>query len=158
MNKEQKRDCVLGFLNNLEEYEKSSLRFSQSSNSLVIATMKPTSREVDYLVRKVLEFSSQWYSYNTREEEIETRPHARRSALDIWRHCKYYSRDITIFDVMASLYNQRSILCGQFCNQVERRVFRIKELVKGSPELRDVTTQDEFGLVFEQWKEINTEE
>ena len=77
-----------------------------------------------------------------------------RSSLDIWRHVKYYQPEITIFEVMRTLYKNREVLIGQYCNFVHRRVFMYKINNNWYSMLSDKYEQDEYGLTFYKWRNI----
>jgi hypothetical protein len=85
---------------------------------------------------------------------VETWPGRRRSVLDIWRHVQFYKPDTTIFAVMRCLFRLgEENLTGCVCKEINRRTFRLKchHLHLG---LGNMDELDEFGLVFEDWKEI----
>jgi len=85
---------------------------------------------------------------------LETTAGRSRSSIDIWRHIISYKSEITIFEVMESLYRQREWLIGQYCHGVRRRVFKLKEFSWGRLYLRSM---DEYRSYFTQWKDIGSE-
>ena len=115
---------------------------------------------VEYMCKRVLKLTREYPSYDIETKEIECRAGANRSSLDIWRHIKYYYSDITIFDIMNALYNIESQeYYGFFCTTICRRIF--KNAYKNSNEdwQRNLRyffniSCDEYGLVWDDWKEI----
>jgi len=88
----------------------------------------------------------------------ETRADKWRSSLDIWRHVIYRNPEITIFDVMTSLYDQQGKLLSLCCNAINRRVFRTgigEDFRVGAYGFKDKNIEDEYMLEFISWKNIN---
>jgi hypothetical protein len=118
----------------------------------------PEKYSVEDMIERTLELCKENWSVNSEDKDLETGPNRSRSSLDIWRHIKYYYPTITIFDVMHSLYimgREREEVGGLFCEDVNRRVFRLLRL-----ELEDIYGTsfswcgDEYGLDFDDWKDI----
>lgn len=78
-----------------------------------------------------------------------------RSSLDIWRHIKYYLPEITLYDVMHSLYNimQTHPIMSQYCNTIRRRVFNAQNSYN-RPTNYSASVTDEYGLKFPDWKNV----
>jgi hypothetical protein len=122
----------------------------------------PSKFTVDDMVVRALLLSKSHHSA-FENGEIESYKNRYRSCLDIWRHIKYYYPDISIFDVMHSLYSTYHIkTSGQFCCDVNRRTFKIE---LGTPPRTNYMSRDgmhiycnrsfdEFGLDWEDWKDI----
>lgn len=112
---------------------------------------------LDELVYECLSLTDCYGSQNPETLSYETQSGKWRSVLDIWRHVRYYQPDVTIFDVMRSLWEQRVKLVGQICNDIHRRVFKLHEhsewaeLVWYENEPEDY---DEFELNFNEWADI----
>ncbi len=89
--------------------------------------------------------------------KIETRRGARRSALDIWRHALVYKPELTIFEVMASIYRinitstNDMTLRGWYCSTVRRLVFW-ENRGRWMIENRRVS---EFKILFGDWGDID---
>lgn len=84
-----------------------------------------------------------------------------RSALDIWRHIKYYYPTIEIFDVMKALYelNHNKDIYGHFCTDVGRRVFKLEYSSGGDHVQINMYPYanryfDEFELQWADWENI----
>ena len=55
---------------------------------------------------------------------------------------------------MNSLYNIKESLVGHYCPDIRRRVFKLNRFTFTSG-LIDLDCPDEYGLYFEDWREIN---
>jgi len=108
---------------------------------------------LEELIKKVLKCTEKHSSIN-RKGNFETCARSWRSSLDIYRHCLYYNKNITIFQVMASIYRIRTELIGQFCNDIQRRVFCLRKYHPGCF-LLNVSHPDEYGLIFSEWEDID---
>lgn len=82
----------------------------------------------------------------------ETRMGAYRNSLDIWRHIILFHPDVTIFEVMAALFNLSNILRGWYCSTVKRRVFWKEPTNRG---YSNTDYKDEYGLYLLDWKNIH---
>ena len=112
---------------------------------------------LDDLVYKCLYYTNSYYSWVEIYPgmfEIETISGKWRSSLDIWRHVKHFRPEATIFEVMNSLYNIKESLVGHYCPDIRRRVFKLNRFTFTSG-LIDLDCPDEYGLYFEDWREIN---
>ena len=137
----------------LEEHETSDLHFSGGYGRTLpeerINNMKALS-DSD-LILEILSCLNYWYSANP-TEELETSPSSSRSAIDLWRHAKFFHPDISIYDVLHILYNNRDKLKGHHCCTVYRQVFRLaKDMTNWNLNIDDET---EFGNYFSDWKDI----
>lgn len=130
----------------------------------------PTKYPVESMVKRVLELSRSYASYNSDSDEFESSKNRWRSSLDIWRHIIYYYPTIEIFDVMHELHKLYLVdVNGQFCNDILRRTFRI--ILEGSCRCStcmvnymsaismksytyDSRTKDEYDLDWEEWRDI----
>ena len=111
------------------------------------------SDNLDMLVFKCLELTVTYLSFNIVTKNIETTYNRWRSSLDIWRHVKYFKSDVTIFQVMKSLWNIRKCLVGHYCPDISRRVFKIR-LDSYTYTMMKVDRCDEYNLEWEDWKHI----
>jgi hypothetical protein len=122
------------------------------------------------MIKRVLELSKKYPSYNSNTNEFESSIDRWRSSLDIWRHIIYYYPTIEIFDVMHELYKLYLVdIKGQFCNDIERRTFKVlrnNECRCSSCMTNYMTafsmknytygcrSTDEYDLDWEDWKDI----
>lgn len=106
---------------------------------------------LDLMVYDCLDLAYDHYSINIRKI-TETHPDKWRSVLDIWRHVIFFNPKIDIFSVMRSLYRQQSKLVGHYCGNIHRRVFKLEK--NASDCLLFTQDRDEFGLHFDDWKNI----
>jgi hypothetical protein len=84
---------------------------------------------------------------------------AKRSTLDIWRHLSVGYPDVTLWDVMRSIYTNQDKCASWVCGYLGKRVFQtetgwvnwMSSMKNGNhkPQIRD-----EFGLTFPEWSEI----
>ena len=104
------------------------------------------------LVIKCLITTQRYSSYNYISGREETRPNKLRSSIDIWRHCKFFEPEITIFQVMSILYKIKKELYANYCYIVRRLVFKyqITEHIYYHNNYRD-----EFGIGFQEWENID---
>jgi len=111
---------------------------------------------LDKKIIAVLNLSKRFKSINE-NGRIETPADKWRSSLDIWRHILYGNPDVTIFDVMDSLYKQQDNLLSLYCNRIKRRVFRTRfnEDFRLAYGFMHKEAEDEYQLEFIHWKEIN---
>lgn len=86
-------------------------------------------------------------------DNIETTPGRLRSVIDIWRHLKKYNPDLTIFEVMDSIYKDNSYLYSHYCGFIDRRVFCLADNDEYPEEIND-WDDDEFGFNFDYWSDI----
>jgi hypothetical protein len=93
-------------------------------------------------------------TYTECTEDWETQADCFRSSLDIWRHVIYVKPEVTIFQVMSILWDIQEDLSGQFCYEVERRVFKLDAWGEVDT---DEEEPDEYGLQFSDWKNIDKE-
>jgi hypothetical protein len=91
--------------------------------------------------------------------ELDTEGNRSRSSIDIWRHVKSYRPDVTIFEVMRSMYalsySEDRPLVGHWCSTVNRRVFRAKEDFPNW-NLLVADQSDEYNLILDDWENIGT--
>ena len=131
-------------LNYLGDKDLTTLRFNGGPHLRKI-------EDLDLLVFRVIGCTGKYASINTENKRIETHSNRWRSSIDIWRHVKYYKPEVTIFDVMNSLYNMRNRLRGQYCHLIYRRTFKTSR----GGYIYDQERGDEYNLSFDQWKDIN---
>lgn len=136
-------------LDYISHYDQTPLYFkSKSVNKESISKLS-----INDLVMKVLSLTKRYSSYNLKTGAKETKINRRRSSLDIWRHCKYFQPDITIFQVMRSLYKLEPAINSNYCGFVYRRVFRITDNLLPLY-LRGHEVHDEYKLLFSSWRDI----
>lgn len=156
MTKERKIQNVENYLQNKDT---NYLKFADDKLSDLGEELKEiyipvdTEKEnFDNIVLGCLNLTSKYASISS-DNKLTTHRHRWRSSLDIWRHVKYFVPECTIYDVMRSLYKNKDLLVGHYCDEIERRVFILKE---NSPdcELMCLYMCDEFNLIFDDWKDI----
>jgi len=108
-------------------------------------------------VKTVISLAYSYNSVSSTETCVETYSGKLRSAIDIWRHIIDVRPETTIFEVMRAIYKliQKNRLGGHYCSVVRRRVFWGIRLSNLNIYNEDVL--DEFGLVFDDWKDIGIE-
>jgi hypothetical protein len=138
----------------LEEHDTSVLHFSAGgyNETLPEVRSKNTKELSDTdLILEILNTCRFWYSANP-TEELETNPGASRSAIDLWRHAKFFHPEISIYDVLHILFNQQNKLKGHHCSTVYRQVFVLAEFnPTWNLNIYDLT---EFGNYFSDWENI----
>jgi hypothetical protein len=104
----------------------------------------------------VMEVLDKTVHYESLNEEglCETKANASRSVEDIWRHIKYFRPDVTIFEVMNVIGQNKDKFVGNYCGGVKRRVFRTRRALPDWALLHQDFT-DELGLKFSEWSNIN---
>jgi hypothetical protein len=122
------------------------LKFQLKEKNLIDNT------NITNLVLSVLICTDSYWSIN-KDNIFETDEGRARSVLDIWRHVKHYRPKTSIFTVMHVLANNSGQLVGQYCFEVERRVFHHLE-VRPNMTLEDEDEDDEFDLLFYDWTDI----
>lgn len=127
------------------------LKFSMHEN-----IKPPKKKTVENMVTFVLLNCRDRMSY-TLENDFHCRMAARRSALDIWRHIKFYTNRITLYSVMRYLYrketplpNSEWIICTSYCVTINKRVFF---LMKGPFRYCELSV-DEMDLILQNWERI----
>lgn len=128
---------------NSEQFEDTIDRLTNLANNL------------DALIIECLNASKYYHSINCDNKQLETPYDKYRSSLDIWRHVKFFCQEVTIFDVMDSLWRQRENLYGQYCYVVRRRVFKTILNNNGWALVYDALANDEYKLRFAAWEGIN---
>lgn len=108
---------------------------------------------VDSMVLRCLKLTELYPSLNTESKLKETRNGRRRSSIDIWRHIIFFFPEVTLLQVMKSLYNVQDDLYGSYCYDVHRRVFFLKNgsLFTGLSGVTSTDEEDEYGLTFDDW-------
>lgn len=109
---------------------------------------------LDLLILECLKLSLSYCSKDSVNDKIETEPNKYRSSLDIWRHVIYFNPEITIFDVMESLYENRGKLITHYCPDIKRRVFKLPR-DHYFTSMNDEDCLDEYELTFYDWENIN---
>jgi hypothetical protein len=143
----------------VQSYESRTLMFKEYSPKYPRETLVGAS--VDDLVHRVLYTTAFFPSYNLDTGSWETGSCRNRSSLDIWRHCKYFINDITIFQVMDSLWRKQELTKSQYCWYVKRRVFNSLEATYREIPFRDAETwhrhqnqADEYRMRFSTWGKL----
>jgi len=117
-------------------------------------TDKDTNNE---LINKLVIMSKNMRSVNE-NGNLETSYSRNRSSIDIWRHAKFFRKDITIFEVMEELYKivEEKKAISQFCSSVKRRVFNYVSSNGSNLWTYNygVSSKDEYGLYWTDWKNI----
>lgn len=84
--------------------------------------------------------------------KYQTGKRKRRSSGDIWRHVISTNPEVTIFDVMTSLYNlgkwPNNVVGSDYCSDVNKQVFYFG----GSSSQSNCYQVDEYGTKFDSWK------
>jgi hypothetical protein len=158
MTKKANRKAVAGVISSLSKELKNDLIFSDSDGTPIklgikrqVVAGKITHKQ---LLKMILDNKDSYYSRNKDTKQIETQPGKHRSSVDICRHFKFYNESITLYDVMALLYEMKDDIRHQFCSVIHKRVFDLDK--RGDHYHRNETDKDEYGLTFIQWKNINT--
>lgn len=79
----------------------------------------------------------------------------RRSALDLWRHIRYYDQSIDLFQIMRELYKIK--LNKSYCSVVRKRVFftfQYTSILETAGSVSCSNVRDEFGLYLDDWRDI----
>lgn len=104
---------------------------------------------LDKAVIRCLELMEKYPSIDQKTGYQETRNGADRSAIDIWRHLQVDYPEVTLPEVMQTMYKIRRKLNGHYCYVVKRRVFFLKSSSFGI--LFDSRFKDEYGLKLRHW-------
>lgn len=111
---------------------------------------------LDDMISFVLEMARQRESFYSRGSIYswrQCRGGANRSAMDIWRHIKYYQPDIDLFSVMRGLFNyDGNEYVRQVCPTVHKRVFYINYDNRNYNDYN----KDEFSLLWDDWEKIGS--
>lgn len=150
-------ECVNDYIDEYSEVRKAPLKFHKYNSKVLEIKQKDKKiiDNLDSLVIWILDTSNYCKSFNVMSGKTETYCGKWRSSFDIWRHCKYYNEDISLENVMASLFRIQSLLVGHYCCTVDRRVFKLKKNVDDYGLIN--YERDEFGLHFRDWKNIDKE-
>jgi len=149
---ENRKKCVLRYI----KYQDTTILVFCNKQRKIISELKEYKFDnINNLVIKVLDLSYHFYSRKLVDKRFTCSYDKRRSSLDIYRHCKYFKRDITIFDVMNSLYSIGSpILYTIFCGNIMRRVFKLQKN-HYYIHFDNLDLKDEYDLKFSEWNGIN---
>lgn len=136
----------------IQDLPQTPLRFSKSSRKINYTG------NVDDLVLDILDRIYYYCSMNT-DNIRETGPRRRRSVLDIWRHTQFYIPDLTIFEVMRSLFRlgNKNLISSLVCPGIGRRVFTAK-IYYPYHYMAGQDIKDEFRLTFYDWETIGLPE
>ena len=110
---------------------------------------------LDDMVLNCINLARQFTSNNINSKKVETWAGRWRSVLDIWRHVIYFKSDVTIFQVMESIYRLRENFSSHYCTTIRRRVFNV---FSNNVWPIDGDSYDEFNLPFRVWENIGSEE
>jgi hypothetical protein len=147
MNIGEKRENVKTFM---EDVDISPLVFDGYDSP----RKKLNSTDVNAMVLRCLRLTIAYKSASVKMPLVEQcKENASRSVLDIWRHIIYYYPDITIFQVMNSLFDlvASSVVTTLYCNQIKRRVFFFSAYPNY---IRNRLSVDEFDLAIDDWRDI----
>ena len=110
--------------------------------------------ELDELILEVLKLTNDHRSYTDNVKiSLETTSGRWRSVYDIWRHVLYFNKEVSLLDVMASMYKNKDKYSGHYCPDIHRRVF--KYIQNRGSAVDDDNYSDEFNLKLRDWCEIN---
>lgn len=155
------RDKVLDYLNENETAPLYYDGYESPKNEF-----NPNKFTVKEMVLRAMALCCDYDSYNSDTKEYETCEGKHRSAIDLWRHIKYYYPEIEIFDVIMAIKEICNVdfkARGQFCNDVKRRVFWLGNFNERTTDFNtpdqmrfytNSRTTDEFGLEWDDWKDI----
>jgi hypothetical protein len=110
---------------------------------------------LDQLVLKCLDLSHDFYSQIKGMDSYQCTPNRKRSSFDLWRHCKVFIPDCTVYQVMDILFKNRDKISCWFCCTVEARVFKLHKYWENGVSV--YKKYDEFGLQFNDWEDISPE-
>ena len=156
----------IDYVTNIEKYfkrrTKAVLYFNSSLNTKEILDKEinselasfishyyPNIGEVETLVLKALLLSRRYRSVNG-GGTTETTRGRRRSAGDLWRHCKLWEPELSIFQVIQALHTiamKRSYYGCMYCSTVRKIVF----FEHSSNVFNSQGTKDEFGNLVILW-------
>jgi hypothetical protein len=114
---------------------------------------------MEEIVLKVLSLTEQ-YPTETRDGRDYVSEKSNRSCVDIWRLIINFIPEVTIFQVMNSIYKIKDKLNCQYCFSIEKRVFYVNSIrnslniILPSSFVHHSEKKDEFGLYFEEWGRI----
>lgn len=117
----------------------------------------PNCDNTDQLVYNVLVMARTQSSWCMETSRSETCSGKMRSSLDIWRHICSIRDDVTIFDVMESLYrlaNPMRRVSGHFCTVVRRGVFAADSYPAWRTEPLNFRS-GEYGIWFSSWRKLH---
>lgn len=146
--------------NYLETVDTSSLIFTNYWDDEIVTTINFSDRNNHRaLVRECLSYMDMYDSTNAKTKKYETSHSAeRRSVVDIYRHLRYYYPRISIFQLMRAIWelDYALELDGMLCTGIGRRVFRYSynEIGDKGYDIIHKEEEDEFGLYFDEWKDI----
>ncbi len=138
----------------LSRHETSPLEFKEIFSEREIKSDISDTQSLETLIERCLQLMEIACSYNTETGALETIDGKWRSSLDIWRHIKLFRPQVTIYQVMKTLWIIKSKLVGHYCPDIRRRVFKLKEtnltcgLVYGTMYKRQL---DEYDVDFPDW-------
>ena len=141
----------LKVMNFLEGSPQDHLVFKGETNPAEMSKLS-----LDNLTYKCISLTHTLHSLNPATGIIETRAGKWRSSLDIWRHVKFYKPEVTLLDVMSTIFNIQDKLIGHYCRDIHRRTFKKEPCFPGWNN-RDKDTEDEYDLEFYDWENINRE-
>lgn len=147
------RLVVEGYLSNLSDNDKMDLHFVDKIEFKRGSTVADL---VEAMIQVMLVYPS-FRIYPDKWTARDTRPGANRSALDIWRHARVFDPSITIYQVMEALYSLTHKLGKNIgtmkCSTIHKRVF-FKTTYGRELSVYSEDHLDEFGLRFDDWKDI----
>lgn len=159
MDKEERQESVKHYLNNV--LTSRLIFWDADEKEAVVFPKTVSSTKLDELVYFVIKNMETFSSKSGRT--IETLPGRRRSVIDIWRHVINFKKDVTIFEVMESIYKLRLKLVGHYCNMTRRSVFFARDSLNGDSSEHTPFDDDdyfedfeckEFGFDFSDWRRM----
>lgn len=168
LDKGRARKNVAEYLKELIKYDGieaiAPLMFSDDNKYIpeVLGKNKPLGERIMY----VLYYTTMHDSINCETDDTETESYRDRSALDIWRHLRYYDKTLSIFTVMREIHSlvfknydivgekencilPDSQIVGHYCGTIRRQVFTTREIKNGYKMYVGNTT--EFGIYLCEW-------
>jgi hypothetical protein len=91
--------------------------------------------------------------------KLQTVGHKRRSLGDIYRICETHCKKVDLAEIINYLHNvEKHNLRTSYCHTINKRVYYPKKWNTITPhaEVCDETKEDEYGLVFNDYKQIIT--
>ncbi len=144
MTQEKARGKVITYLRGRN---KSPLHFMNSYLGEKIDIKNAERRSLIGLIIEILSYNEDYYSSGKGTKRKEYYDY--RTSLDIWRHVIYYRPEVTIFEVMKCIANNKEKFVGHICHEIDCRVFSNSI---GESEPDDQDDFDEYGLMFKEWK------
>jgi hypothetical protein len=116
--------------------------------------------ELDELVEATVDLTHYYDSHDLFGKH-ETSHNRRRSSIGIWRHIIYLRPEVTLIEVMKSLYENIDKYRSLYCYDIQKRVWRLKRNYKpdagGDTAIFNRQTCDEYGYILDEWGTVTQE-